>query len=487
VIAFFLLLLGTVILDALAHPRSGGVLHLRSATGTWLLLLMATAAFGIALMLSGNYSASAAAALVLVAILTIVSNAKRAMLGEALLFSDLALIGAVFRHPQFYLSALTGLQKVAIMAAAPGVLIVGYILFLPDPAAHLAGMAIVAGCLATLWLSLRLPPWNGLGHVPDHSADVARHGLLPTILLYWCSWRRSVHPPSPQDVLERQPTGDLAIVVQCESFADPAELFSDAALQLPCLAAARAMAWQWGDLQVPGFGAYTMRTEYGVLFGRDEESLGFRRYDPYLTALGEAAHCLPAKIAAGGWRSLFLHPFDMRFYNRGEILSAGGFADLVAEDRFPPLDPRQGRYLPDAVIADTIMQHAATSPPRTMIYAVTIENHGPWKSSIEGTSVTDGYIEIVRHGDAMLGTLIEGLATLGRAATLVFFGDHRPSIKGVTSPFGPRHTPYVIVRLDETGAPVSGANTRADLTPSQLHHLLHDLLHPQANDKATGA
>lgn len=64
------------------------------------------------------------------------------------------------------------------------------------------------------------------------------------------------------------------MIVQCESFTDPVTLFGDPALALPGLERARAMAWQSGRLLVSGFGAYTMRTEYGVLFGLPEEQLG---------------------------------------------------------------------------------------------------------------------------------------------------------------------------------------------------------------------
>lgn len=484
--AFLALLVGTAILDAVAYPRVSAAgswrAGLRSLAGTWLLLLIAGALFGVGLILSGNYVASCAGALALVGLFTIASNAKHAMLGEALLFSDLALVGAVFRHPQFYLSALSRVQKLAVAAAAPATLLVGYLLFRPDLAAHLAGIPILAGSLATLWLSLRMRPWVSLAEKPQHGPDVERHGLLPMILVYWLRWRASEDPSPPQTAVHRPAQGDLAILLQCESFADPVELFGDAAHQLPALDAARAMSWQWGDLLVPGFGAYTMRTEYGVLFGRSEEELGFRRYDPYLTALGEAAHGLPSKLAPAGWRSIFLHPYDLRFYNRQAIMPAGGFAKLVGADGFPPPDPRQGRYLPDATVADVIMDHAATAPPLTLLYAVTIENHGPWKPSAAGASLNEGYLAMVRRSDAMLGSLLARLSSLQRAATLVFFGDHRPSITGATAPDGPRHTPYVIVRLDETGQPITRDNARVDLTPALLHHAVHDLLLAPAGD-----
>ena len=85
-------------------------------------------------------------------------------------------------------------------------------------------------------------------------------------------------------------------------------------------------------------------------------------------------------------------------------------------------------------------------------------------------------MRLVRNGDALLSDLSRELAALKRSTTLVFFGDHRPSIPGITSPTGLRHTPYVIIRFNEQGVVVPGENRELDLTPAQLHHILLDLL-----------
>lgn len=475
---FLALLIGTLLLDAFVRPRSGrsGKPWLRSLAGIWLHSALVTAIFGLFMAICANAPASALLTFALVALFTTVSNAKRAMLGEPLVFSDLALIGAVFRHPQFYLSALRPAQKLAIVVAALVAPALLWWLFVPERAGHLAGLALLAAGLGVTWLSLRCPPWSRLASEPDAEADLARHGLIATLLLYRSRWRRTVDPAPLEPIAGRPAPAELAVIIQCESFADPAELFGDAALALPGLAAARQDAWQWGDLLVGGFGAYTMRTEYGVLFGRSEAALGFRRFDPFLTALGEATYALPNRLA--GWRSVFVHPHDMRFYNREAIMRAGGFAELVGEDRFAPPRAGEGRYVTDAAMAENIagLARAATQP--TVIYAVTIENHGPWEADAGNRpdDLKQGYLRLVRNSDAMLTTLMADLARLHRPATLVFFGDHRPSIPDVSMPGGARHTPYVIVRIDAEGRCIRGKHRRADLTPAQLHHAILGLL-----------
>ena len=433
------------------------------------------------LALSGSPALAAMLTLAMQSLFVWASNAKRAVLGEALLFSDFALISSVFRHPQFYLSALKGWQKAcAVLTAAALVACLAWF-FVPSPAPHIDGAATCLIALFLLMLSLKVMPTRRLVATPGAEAAVAQLGLLPAILIYWLRWRESADPPPFAETAHLTASvrpspkfsePELIVAVQCESFADPAELFRDPAFKLSGLESARAEAWQWGNLLVSGFGAYTMRTEYGVLFGREEEVLGFRQYDPFLTARGEASYALPHRLGTERWRSLFVHPHDMRFYGRDQILPAAGFAELVGEEQFDP--PSAGRYVKDAAITGKILTLAEAASRPTFIYAVTIENHGPW-STARGNKpdqLVRNYNQLVREGDIMLTRLREGLAGLRRPALLVFFGDHRPSIPGACEPGGARHTPYVVLRFDGGGQIVKGDDRRIDITPARLHHAI---------------
>jgi hypothetical protein len=445
----------------------------------WLLTWQAAALFGLILALCGSTAFAIAMTLALITLLVLASNAKQAMLGEPLVFSDLALIGAIFRHPQFYLSAVAAGQRVAVIVASAALLAVFAWLFEPDLAAHLVGVGIMLTSLGLLALSLRSSPFQMLARWPDNEVDVRRLGLTPTLMLYWLRWRESRDPPACQPSPRRPGTDtpELLVVIQCESFGDPVELFGDPALALPNLDAARDHAWQYGNLQVCGFGAYTMRTEYAVLFGLEEAQLGFRRYDPFLTALGETSYALPTRLGPS-WQSAFVHPHDMRFYGRDKIMPAAGFKELVGEDRFTPPKPEEGRYVTDAAMANEILKLAVETRQPSLLYAVTIENHGPWAPDAKSgdTDLVGSYMTLVRNSDAMLKRLIDGLAAAERPAMLVFFGDHRPSIPGATDPAGDRHTPYVIMRFDDAGRTLRDTNCRVDLTPAGLHHAMLDLV-----------
>ena len=217
-----------------------------------------------------------------------------------------------------------------------------------------------------------------------------------------------------------------------------------------------------------------MRTEYGVLFGRSEEALGFRRYDPFLTAHGETSYAVSARLSAHGYHCSFVHPHDMRFYGRDRLMPAIGFDRLIGEESFPPVSPDSGRYVDDRTLGASLGELIDKAAEPTFLYAVTMENHGPWdKDRLTGsTGGLDAYLRHLRNSDAMLTDLVDRLSGAGRSALLVFFGDHRPSIPGVTEPTGARHTPYVMLRFDSDGRILTGGNEQVDLTPDGLHHAI---------------
>jgi hypothetical protein len=476
VIFFLAMLAGSLLLDRLVRPREPSG---RRWQGTLLHLLVMTGLFGLFLAAAGSAAVAAILGLGLMALFATASNAKHGMLGEPLIFSDLALFAALVRYPRFYFSALSMRQRWMLGTGATFLLVALVMLFVSRPAPHLAGLAILVSAMTASMLLLGSGPYRALVRTPDVDADLARHGLISTFVLYWLRWRTTLDPPvcpssGGDAVTDLVLPPDLVLIVQCESFADPVELTDEPRHALPGLERARASAWQWGDLGVSGFGAYTMRTEYGVLFGRSEMALGFRRYDPFLTAHGETSYALSARLRANGYHCSFVHPHDMRFYGRDRLMPAIGFHRLIGEEGLAPLVPGSGRYIDDRTLGMSLHELIDKAAEPTLIYAVTMENHGPWdKDQLTGSlGGLEAYLRHLRSSDVMLTELIEHLSGAGRSALLVFFGDHRPSIPGFIEPGGARHTPYVMLRFSADGEIVEGENRRVDLSPDELHHAI---------------
>ncbi|HWU72820.1 MAG TPA: LTA synthase family protein [Sphingomonas sp.] len=476
------MVVASLLLDAAVRPRSTLP---RRWQGSFLHLLAMTSVFALWLAIFGDATAAAVLAIAAMALFTVASNAKHRMLGEPLVFSDLALIAGIFRHPRFYFTAIPARQRWLAAIGASAAVIALLPLISPRPQPHLMGAGLLLLASGVLWLLLRTRSFASIVSMPDLAGDVGRFGLIATLLLYWRRWRRSPDPApcptlAPKAGLTSPAAPQLIIVVQCESFADPVEITGQTVSTLPGLDRARTMAWQHGDLHVSGFGAYTMRTEYGLLFGRSETALGFRRFDPFLTAHSEASYALPARLAGAGYQSSFVHPHDMRFYSRDRLMPAIGFDEVIGESGFTPVPPGGGRYVDDRTLGAALVDLAGQAATPRLIYAVTMENHGPWDSdnAQDATGRLDAYLGRLRSSDAMLDDLIQYLSTDGRPALLVFFGDHRPSIPGVTAPGGARHTPYVVVRFDAGGQILKSASAAADLTPAALHHLILRCVQP---------
>ncbi len=444
--------------DLTAHPRG----HRLWSGRTTLLRAGATLAWaGTMLAVVGSPSLAFASTALFATVLAAGSNLKRRHLGEPLVFSDLAYLGATIRHPRLYIGVLP--PPIRVLVALLPAAAIGVVVWRgsADPARHAAGaVAAVVGLLLLAATLRRLPS------VPDLERDVARHGLIATMARYWLCWRRAkLALPMRQALALHADAAQIVIVVQCESFVDPADL-PGPPLRLVALAAARARAALHGRLMIGGFGAYTMRTEFGVLTGLTEAELGFRRYDPFVRGADAAPCALATRFAAEGYHTQFVHPFEMGFYGRDRLMPALGFQTLVGRPAFAgaALD---GPYISDRALAASLRARAEAATGPTLIYAVTMENHGPWAPP-KGETALHAYRRHLANSDAMLADLMDLLDDTARPMLLVFFGDHRPSIPGEVEPGPIRHTPYVIL----SNRPEERAGATADLTPAELHHAL---------------
>lgn len=479
ILDFAVLWLAVELLDPVALPRRTGRMAWspRSLVAVPFRLCPVVSFAGLMLCLTGRPTTAVAVAIILLTGVVVGSNVKRRVLGEPLIFTDFAIVGEMVRHPGFYLGAIPTIARVALVfvLALMVWLLVGSWTGALVPRG--IGLGLVLSCWLLLFRLKQVGPWRLLMEHPAMDADVARHGLIATLSLYWLRWREQPDPVSlpALGMLDGIRPVELVVVVQCESFADPETLGATVAArmpELPGLARARARASRWGKLMVSGFGAYTMRTEYGVLFGREEETLGFRRFDPFLTAAGDRSAALPMRLRSWIEEALFVHPHDLSFYGRDVLMPAIGFTGMFGHDAFEGA-PERGPHVSDAALGDRLEALIRTSVTPALIYAVTIENHGPWKPGrlAPGGTGLDAYLDHLSAGDALLDRLIDALDADGRRATLVFFGDHRPSIPGVIEPGVERDTPFVLLHFggDRTGR--SQVEPEC-LTPAGLHHAI---------------
>ncbi|WP_336945079.1 sulfatase-like hydrolase/transferase [Asaia sp. HN010] len=443
--------------------------------------------FGGALAVTGRSVGAGVLSIVATVLLVLGSNLKRALLDEPLLFSDAVLVKACFQHPRFYVDALPLPARVAVLSGLSATVLTIVALFVFDLThlTRIGGSALVLRIIGLLLgvsslLLLRelartsLP--RRLMPLPDYDATMPMHGFLATTSISWLLWLQDRHRPisSHSQAARREPPvgkAPIVVVIQCESFADPTTLMPTKAAPppLPKLEQLRHTARHHGRLHMSGFGAYTMRTEYGVLFGHEETELGFRRFDPYLSAQSHFQDALPNRLKSLFQNRIFVHPHDMRFYARDKLMPASGFTKLVGAPEFDD-SAKCGPHVSDRSLGEHLVgliNDAVRKDQSTFIFAVTIENHGPWP---EGLSA---YLDHLAHGDALLGAIHDALDECGHPALLAFYGDHRPTIPNAVTPGNGRHTPFLIF---EFGTQTLAPRSEQDLTPAELHHAIYEAI-----------
>lgn len=411
--------------------------------------------------------------------LVFVSRAKRSVIGEPLLFSDFALLPQVPRHPQLYYIPPLWDPRVSIpVLATLGVTVLWYrtepsVL----PAATLPRVLALIGLPLLLGLLIWAAPRSPLARLiarwfpqPDLEADVARVGLPASLLGYTARALAGSAPVPEPPPLAAAPGDDVVVVIQLESFIDPERLGGP---PLPAMDLIRTRAAQYGRLQVPAHGAYTMRSEHAVLTGRPPDSLGFGRYDPYTSRSGDEPTSLARLARSRGYGTLFLHPFHRNFFRRAQVMETFGFTDLVMEEAFGDAE-RIGPYVGDVALGERLLAEVRSRRTPLFLFCVTMENHGPWKPGrLPGIDEPEAqYLHHVAHTGQMVEAIVAGLQSLadqrGQTITLCVFGDHAPSLPTCKPGFGGRTTDYALFRFGHPAVPARRLDITADALGREL-------------------
>jgi hypothetical protein len=428
-------------------------------------------------------------------------HTMRQTLREPIVFSEMSEFPQVFTHPHLYLPfAGPGL----VIGGAGATIALGLALQLleppvwmprPDLALFATAMLAAAGWLfarepllstAATWLR-RLRPSG------EPFADAERLGpfgmlLAHTIIARAERARRRAALCAPGITRATSEYTTPLILVQCESFFDARRISPSLPKDLlPGFDACRAGAALHGRLEVPGWGANTMRTEFAVLTGIPEAELGYDRFNPYYALARTPIASQVWRLRQAGYRTICLHPFDRRFFRRDLAMPALGFDEFLGRDTLggssrPP-------YYSDPDFARDILRILDAHGPRVFIFAITMANHGPWldtgpriepliASLLDPAAVPQGsallrYLDGLRRSDEMLQILMAGLEQRAAPSMLGFYGDHLPSLPLAYGHFGfeEPHADYVVWPGEPGGPP-----RRRDLPAHRLGPVIVDAL-----------
>jgi hypothetical protein len=391
-------------------------------------------------------------------LLVLVNQAKFASLREPFIFQDFEYFTDAIKYPRLYLPFFGIARTIAATIGFIGAFIIGLVL---EPS--LLGLstlpAFVSICLALLLFGLPLVHL-GLNNCPPiafHPAtDLKKLGQLAFFCIYWSMERIKLNLDDDNSLFLSPPAESAQalphiIAVQSESFFDPRGL-SDTIKPsvLTQFDEARSESCQYGRLQVPAWGANTVRTEGGFLSGLAPEQLGIHQFNPYRLFSKHSVPNLAGYLKQAGYRTLCIHPYHAGFYLRDHVFPRLGFDEFIDLNGF---DDRQkcGQFIGDVAIADKIQALLEAASQPLFIFVITMENHGPLHLeqadvanqdrfySSPPNSVLDDltvYLQHLQNADQMIKQLKDSLLASQRGGLLCWYGDHVPIMASVYQHLG---------------------------------------------------
>jgi len=401
-------------------------------------------------------------------LILLVNQAKYASLREPFIVHDFEYFTDVFRHPRLYLPFLGVWRAGAAVLGFIGALVAGMsmepsLLAVEGHAAFFSQLAVlVAGSAGLLAFGLKALPVPAL----KPATDLRQLGVAGSLWAYGRAlWRSEAVAPRPEfeaPLSEPQAEQPHLLVVQSESFFDPrlsyTQVRSDvlAGFDRVC-----QQSRQYGRVQVPAWGANTVRSESAFLTGLNAEALGIHQFNPYWYL---AKHDLPTLVScmkAQGYETVCVHPYPQQFYLRDRVFPRLGFDRFIDGTAFDD-SHKDGQYISDAAVTDCIEQLLSRATDRPLfVFVITMENHGPLHlesaAEIEATDFLNSplpagcddllvYLRHLKNADRMLERLTALLASQPRQGLLCWYGDHVPVMTSVYDQLGEpvADTPYLI-------------------------------------------
>jgi Sulfatase len=387
---------------------------------------------------------------------------KRTVLREPVVFADRAELLEVFRHPEFYLPfAGTG---VVLAAAAVAVAAAGLVAWALPPLWAWSPWPALAAVLMTV-AAMTLPGWPPLlrrlrrqyeGRTPsgEPAEDIPRFGILACFVIHATLARAERPVRRARARVLRVPAGRRRgpiVMAQLESFFDPRRLHDSIPRNLlPGYDSCRQQAAVWGPLEVPTWGANTIRTEFAALTGLGSADLGLDRFNPYERFARTRVDALGWRMQALGYRTICLHPFDKRFYGRHRAIPALGFERFIGPEAFSPAG-RAEAFVNDAALARKAAEVLADEGPDLFLFVISVGNHGPWLAdrgpedaealpatlqSLPEADALRRYLGGLRRTDAFFPVMMQALAGTPAEGMLLAYGDHQPSLPGLFGALG---------------------------------------------------
>ncbi len=424
-------------------------------------------------LLTARWAFSLLQTLALVLLLHAANQVKMHFLAEPLVVADFTHTAQWLEHADLLAKYTTTWLVLLVFAGYMGLSILLYLRSEPNNGLSLRGRLII-GTLVLAALALaplgrvvepvyRLPSSS---HPWEPAREVARYGLVRRLLANLLN--TSVLPPKPderavekllaqydQPVLQDTglPAAEKIIIILSESYFDPARLqqIEPGQFDLPAFQTLVENSLT-GNLEVPTYGGLTLRTEFEILTQVDLDLFPTHRY-PFFTLTHTERQSLAWDARNLGYHALAIHPNKASFWNRNHAYANLGFQHYVSLKDFD-LSKKTGYYVSERNFYQVLREHLNPKRPQ-FIYAVSMENHGPWKPGRRGLDPAEygrlhlpdvlaepdktalqQYLFIRLRSQRETVSLIQYLQQQPYRSLVLFFGDHLPALKGAFATLG---------------------------------------------------
>lgn len=282
------------------------------------------------------------------------------------------------------------------------------------------------------------PTGYGEAAISGIAEQIALRREMPTLADEAAESSREQEPLKGQ-LSEKQPN---VIFIMNEAFWDPTLLpgvtFSED--PIPTVRQLQASNSMPDYFLSPQFGGGTSNVEFEVLTGFSTSFLPNGSV-PYQQYISRPLPSLASFFEDKGYKSLAVHPYEGWFWNRNNVYKWLGFEGFKSISHF--VEPKyKGAFISDEEASRSIIEQVESSEEPVFIYAVTMQNHGPYNDNRYGDAsiafegdlteearqIINTYTLGARDADESLRMLIEHFENSGEPTFIVFFGDHLPML-----------------------------------------------------------
>lgn len=204
-----------------------------------------------------------------------------------------------------------------------------------------------------------------------------------------------------------------------------------------------------GELLVSPFGGYTCNTEFELLTGLTMGLLpnGSAPYLQYISKPYENSLC--RHMMSLGYKTLAVHPYYARCWNREKVYGLLGFENFISMDNMGEYQNKNEfeyirSYMSDRTSYSAVINQFERKKRTDRMFAfnITMQNHGGYtfsdesfKSVVHITNLkgkypqTEQYLSLIKESDKAFEELLAYFKVFDEPTMIVMFGDHQPGVE----------------------------------------------------------